>query len=115
MAQKTINISVPPARADYIEREVESGHFASTSDFFRTLIREYQTLHGRSYTRPELMQAIRDYGDAIHPYRDGRSSERVLDAIDAFLAQGGRNRRRKPLNLWRKLKLRRRVGYWGPA
>ena len=56
-----------------------------------------------------------DYGDAIHPRRDGRSSERVLDAIDAFLARGGRNRRRKPLNLWRKLKLRRRIGYWGPA
>jgi CDP-glycerol glycerophosphotransferase (TagB/SpsB family) len=64
---------------------------------------------------PELMQAIADYGDAIHPRRDGRSSERVLDAIDAFLARGGRNRRRKPLNLWRKLKLRRRIGYWGPA
>ncbi|MGN6654044.1 MAG: CDP-glycerol glycerophosphotransferase family protein [Rhodanobacter sp.] len=64
---------------------------------------------------PELMQAIADYGDAIHPRRDGHSSERVLDAIDAFLARGGRNRRRKPLNLWRKLKLRRRIGYWGPA
>ena len=64
---------------------------------------------------PELMQAIADYGNAIHPRRDGRSSERVLDAIDAFLARGGRNRRRKPLNLWRKLKLRRRIGYWGPA
>ncbi|ODT96950.1 MAG: CDP-glycerol glycerophosphotransferase [Rhodanobacter sp. SCN 67-45] len=64
---------------------------------------------------PELMQAIADYGNAIHPRRDGRSSERVLDAIDDFLARGGRNRRRKPLNLWRKLKLRRRIGYWGPA
>jgi CDP-glycerol glycerophosphotransferase (TagB/SpsB family) len=64
---------------------------------------------------PELMQAIRDFADAIHPYRDGRSSERVLDAIDTFLAAGGRNRRPKPLNFWRKLKLRRRIGYWGPA
>ena len=64
---------------------------------------------------PELMQAIREYADAIHPYRDGRSSERVLDAIDAFLAAGGRNRRPKPRNFWRKLKLRRRIGYWGPA
>ncbi len=64
---------------------------------------------------PELMQAIRDYADAIHPYRDGRSSERVLDAINTFIAHGARNRRRKPLNLWRKLKLRRRIGYWGPA
>jgi CDP-glycerol glycerophosphotransferase (TagB/SpsB family) len=64
---------------------------------------------------PELIQAIREYADAIHPYRDGRSSERVLDAIDVFIASGARNRRRKPLNLWRKLKLRRRIGYWGRA
>ena len=64
---------------------------------------------------PELMQAIADYANAIHPYRDGRSSERVLDAIDAFVAAGGRNHRRKPGNWWRKLKLRRRIGYWGSA
>jgi CDP-glycerol glycerophosphotransferase (TagB/SpsB family) len=62
---------------------------------------------------PELMQAIREYADSIHPYRDGRSSERVLDAIDAFIAQGSRNRKSKPLNLWRKMKIRRRIGYWG--
>ena len=64
---------------------------------------------------PELMEAIRAYGDAIHPYRDGHSSERILQAIDAFIAAGARNRRRKPWNLWRKLKIRRRIGYWGPA
>ncbi|RDS84125.1 CDP-glycerol glycerophosphotransferase family protein [Dyella psychrodurans] len=64
---------------------------------------------------PELMQAIKAFRDAIHPYRDGHSSERVLDAIDAFIAAGGRNRKSKPLNFWRKFKLRRRIGYWGPA
>jgi CDP-glycerol glycerophosphotransferase (TagB/SpsB family) len=64
---------------------------------------------------PELMAAIRQFADQLHPYRDGRSSERVLDAIDAFVAQGGRNRKPKPMNLWRKLKIRKRIGYWGPA
>ncbi len=64
---------------------------------------------------PELMQAIREYADSIHPYRDGHSSERVLEAVDGFIAAGARNRRRKPWNLWRKLKIRRRIGYWGPA
>jgi CDP-glycerol glycerophosphotransferase (TagB/SpsB family) len=64
---------------------------------------------------PELMQAIKAFGEAIHPYHDGHSSERVLDAIDAFIAAGGRNRKSKPLNFWRKLRLRRRIGYWGPA
>jgi CDP-glycerol glycerophosphotransferase (TagB/SpsB family) len=70
----------------------------------------------RALARPaELLKAIHDHADAIHPYRDGHSSERVLDAIDAFVAAGARNRRHKPLNLWRKLRIRRRIGYWGPA
>jgi CDP-glycerol glycerophosphotransferase (TagB/SpsB family) len=63
---------------------------------------------------PELMATIREYADAIHPYHDGRSSERILQAIDGFVAAGGKNRRPKPWNLWRKLKIRKRIGYWGP-
>ncbi len=79
-------------------------------------VAEFEPAVARALSRPpELLRAIREYGDAIHPYRDGASSERVLDAIDAFIAAGARNRRSKPLNLWRKLKLRRRIGYWGPA
>lgn len=62
---------------------------------------------------PALMQAIKQYADSIHPDRDGRSSERVLDAIEEFIAAGGRNRKPKPRNYWRKLKIRKRIGYWG--
>jgi hypothetical protein len=61
------------------------------------------------------MHHIRAYADSIHPYRDGRSSERVLEAVDAFIAQGARNPRSKPHNWWRKIKIRKRLGYWGPA
>ena len=64
---------------------------------------------------PELMEAVRSYADSIHPYRDGRSSERVLDAVDQFVAAGARNPRAKPRNWWRKLKIRRRIRYWGRA
>ena len=60
MQMKTINISVPQSLADFIEHEVESGEYASTSDFLRTLIRDYRALRGRSYTKAELMQAVRD-------------------------------------------------------
>jgi CDP-glycerol glycerophosphotransferase (TagB/SpsB family) len=67
-------------------------------------------------SRPsELMREIRNYADAIHPYRDGHSSERVLDAVDEFIAAGARNPKPKPWNPWRKLKIRHRIGYWGPA
>lgn len=79
-------------------------------------VAEFETAIGRALSRPpELMAAIQSFARDIHPYADGRSSERVLDAVEAFIRSGGRNRKRKPLNLWRKFKLRRRIGYWGPA
>lgn len=60
----------------------------------------------------ELMSAIKEYGDHIHPYRDGDSSERVLNAVDEFIAQGRAGLKRKPLNLLRKFKARKRLGYY---
>jgi CDP-glycerol glycerophosphotransferase (TagB/SpsB family) len=64
---------------------------------------------------PELMRAIRAHADEIHPYRDGRSSERVLAAVDEFIADGHARLRPKPLNAWRRFAMRRRFGYWGPG
>jgi hypothetical protein len=67
----------------------------------------------RALARPaELMREIRAHADGIHPYRDGRSSERVLAAVDEFLASDRTALRPKPRNLWRKLQMRRRFGYW---
>jgi len=58
---------------------------------------------------PELLAEIRRYADAIHPYRDGRSSERVAEAADAALRLGRADLQRKPWNLWRKLQARQRL------
>jgi CDP-glycerol glycerophosphotransferase (TagB/SpsB family) len=67
----------------------------------------------RALTRPpELMRAIRAYANAIHPRRDGRSSERVLDAVDEFIAHDAARLRSKPRNAWRRLKMRWRFRYW---
>jgi CDP-glycerol glycerophosphotransferase (TagB/SpsB family) len=68
----------------------------------------------RALERPEsLMRAVREYADRIHPYRDGKSSERVLAATDRAIAQGRAGLKRKPLNLWRRLQARQRLKYWG--
>lgn len=56
-----------------------------------------------------LMQALADHAAAIHPYRDGRSSERVLAATERLLAGGNGPLARKPLNLWRRWQTARDV------
>lgn len=68
----------------------------------------------RALQHPEpLMNAILEYVDRIHPWRDGRSSERVLDATTHAIAAGRAGLERKPLNLWRRLQARQRLQYWG--
>ncbi len=74
---------------------------------------EIQTAIEKALTRPEkLMAAIKKYTEFHEAHLDGKSSCRVLDAIDDFI-QNGKNGlcRKKPLNLLRRIKLRRKTGY----
>lgn len=65
---------------------------------------------------PALMAEIQRYADDIHPYRDGRSSERVMAATEDFLAGKLGTLKRKPLSAWtRGLQIRKDLGYWGPS
>lgn len=62
----------------------------------------------------ELQRALADYADAIHPARDGHASERVLAATEALLAGELGPLKPKPFGTWfRKLQIRRDLGYWG--
>lgn len=61
-----------------------------------------------------LMAAIREYSAHIHPYRDGRSSERVIAAVDRFIEEDrGRRMGRKPANLVRRFKIRKQLNFFG--
>lgn len=80
-------------------------------------IREVGLLEGALETalsRPaDLMERIGEKVNSLHPWRDGKSSERVLDAVDAFI--GGRLGETCPkkISLVRKIKARKKLGYWG--
>lgn len=51
----------------------------------------------------------KDYGAQMHPYRDGRSSLRVLDAIKDCLSDVRKPARQKPWNLFRKMKIDKKM------
>jgi len=67
--------------------------------------------HGLGYPA-ELMDQITAFNRKLHPYTDGRSSQRVLQAIDDVLAGLQPVSGRKPLNLLRNFKARRKLNYW---
>ena len=60
----------------------------------------------------ELMNKIQHYSDQLHPYRDGKSSERVLDAVDWYIKDGHKGLKRRRLGLIRKFKIRKEFGYF---
>ena len=65
---------------------------------------------------PSLRAALADYANAIHPYRDGRSSERVLAATEALIDGKLGRLARKPLSgRLRALQIRADLGYWRPG
>jgi len=59
----------------------------------------------------KLMKAVEHFIAQTHPYQDGRSSERVLDAVDDFLSNPEKLKL-KPFNIIRHFKMRKKLGYW---
>lgn len=63
--------------------------------------------------RPQgLMESIENYIQLIHPYNDGKSSERVLCATDNFINNYHGKLKKKPLNITRRLKMRLKYKYF---
>ena len=61
----------------------------------------------------ELMSNIKSYVDEIHPYNDGKSSARVIDATLLFIKENRKKRlKSKPLNLIRKYKMCKKFKYF---
>ena len=62
--------------------------------------------------RESVVAQARKIADRMHPYRDGKSSRRVLDATLDMLEHPPADLKRKPWNLWRRWQVRQRMGYY---
>jgi len=56
-----------------------------------------------------LLEAIEAYGPSMTPFLEGKSSGRVLDAVEEMLRSGWKDT--KPANLWRNFRMRQRLNY----
>lgn len=64
-------------------------------------------------TRPkELMSEITTFIEQTHPYKDGKSAERVLDAVEERLSGIGQPLKRKPFIWIKYFKKRKKLNYW---
>jgi hypothetical protein len=60
----------------------------------------------------EMQNHTEQYIQQLHPYNDGKSSKRVIDESIKFLHADKQDLKNKPLNLNRKLKVRKRLKYF---
>jgi CDP-glycerol glycerophosphotransferase (TagB/SpsB family) len=66
-----------------------------------------------AFSKPRsLMENIAKYVNSVHPYRDGRSSFRALNAADRLIEKGLSHLKPKPLNLIRRIKIRKYLHYY---
>ncbi|MBP3839016.1 MAG: CDP-glycerol glycerophosphotransferase family protein [Prevotella sp.] len=67
----------------------------------------------KAFSRPpELLRAMHEYTAFHEAHRDGKNSARVLDAVNDFIENWQGKIRKKPVNLFRKLKLRWKLKYF---
>lgn len=72
-----------------------------------------ESTFNKALTYPEsLIKKISNYIKELHPYSDGKSSKRVIDATIAYLHKDKSLLKSKPLNLMRKYKMRKRLNYF---
>ncbi|MDT0643879.1 CDP-glycerol glycerophosphotransferase family protein [Zunongwangia sp. F363] len=78
-----------------------------------TKVVEIEDAISKALNSPQpLMEAIQDYIDVTHPYYDGNSSQRVINSCIDFLNSDRSHLKKKPLNLIRKFKVRRKLGFY---
>lgn len=60
----------------------------------------------------QVLTLVNEHCANIHPQRDGLSSQRVIAAIDELITSGTQHLKTKPLNLIRRLKMRKKLKYY---
>jgi len=69
-------------------------------------------LKNATFPPENLMLNIKEFIKDLHPYSDGQSSKRIIDASIQFLHKDKSYLKTKPLNLARKYKMRKRLKYF---
>ncbi|GHE84233.1 CDP-glycerol glycerophosphotransferase family protein [Thalassotalea profundi] len=71
-----------------------------------------QALNAALAPTPDLLNAIEQYAQSLHPYKDGKSSVRIINAVEHILTNGKRATKALPYNFVRTLKARIKLNYW---
>lgn len=78
-----------------------------------TSVNEVENAIETALSRPDaLMKEVNSFAKYHEAYRDGNNCDRILNAVDDFNENHKGKIKKKPLNLWRKFRLRNKLKYW---
>ncbi len=67
----------------------------------------------KALTKPvDLIKEINQFNQELHPYRDGKSSVRVLETVERLIDSPVKLAKTKPMNFLRNFKARKKLNYW---
>lgn len=90
------------------QTQKDEAHFINVEDIAKLEETIVTVLNNLDINRENIQKSVMQF----HPYIDGKSSARVLDAVEKMLDGKNMPKKRKPLNLIRNFKLRKELGYW---
>jgi hypothetical protein len=90
------------------QTQKDEPHLINVEDLNRLEETILSVLNGDIDNSENIKKSVKEF----HPYRDGKSSQRVLDVVEDMLEGKNRPAKKKPLNLIRNFKLRRELNYW---
>lgn len=70
--RSVLNVSLPTIMAEKVRHEVKRGNYASVSEFFRALIREWEEERILAELRESQREVVRGKARVLHSLRDLR-------------------------------------------
>ena len=89
------------------QTEKDEPHLINVEDIDKLEQTILSVLESPCINRDNIENSVKQF----HPYRDGKSSTRVLDSVEKMLEEGV-VLKKKPFNLVRNFKLRKELNYW---
>ncbi len=90
------------------QTETNEPHLINVGDIDKLEETILSVLNNLSINEENIRQSVMEF----HPFIDGKSSDRVLNAVEEMLEGKNLPRKKKPLNLVRNFKLRKELNYW---
>lgn len=90
------------------QTQKEEPYIINVKDIDKLENKVIEVMNNLDINKENIIKSVKEF----HPYHDGKSSRRILKAVEKMLEGENMPQKKKPLNLIRNFKLRKALNYW---